>query len=406
MTSDIAVIGAGPASSAISAILSQNGFSVTVLEKNHFPRFSIGESLLPQCMDFLKEAGILSAVTTDDFQIKKGALFARGSQHAKIDFSEKFTAGPSETWQVLRSEFDCKLIDKSAEYGTKVIYGCEVKDVSFSEGQVDILYSENDVSKELTAKFIIDASGGAMVLPRLMKNVSQPEVSKVSLFTHFQGDSRDLEQSENILISVNPLNKKIWYWGIPLKNDVLSVGVVTDSETLSSFSGDSASQFEKVLAQEPNLVKRLQCAKPVRVVSKIQAYEAKVEKVYGDRFLLIGNAGGFIDPIFSSGLTVALKSAVLGAKEVMKFLKGQKPDWTAYCREMDIGNETFRAYVDSWYEGTLQDIILMDGKEAEIQKKINSILAGYVWDQTNSFVKEPKRKLQQVAGLIRRFQKS
>ena len=141
----------------------------------------------------------------------------------------------------------------------------------------------------------------------------------------------------------------------------------------------------------------------MRETAKIQAYEAKVEKIYGDKFLLIGNAGGFIDPIFSSGITVALKSAVSGSKEIIKLLKGQKPDWKAYCDEINVGNKTFKAYVDSWYEGTLQNIILMTGKDPDIQKKINSILAGYVWDQKNTFVKEPKRKLKQVSSLIERF---
>ena len=242
-----------------------------------------------------------------------------------------------------------------------------------------------------------------MVLPRLLNSVSKPKLSKVSLFRHFKGDSRNLEESENMLISINPNNKKIWYWGIPLKDGNISVGVVTDEKTLSSYNGSTSEQFDKLISEEPNLFKRLHIASPMRETAKIQAYEAKVEKIYGDKFLLIGNAGGFIDPIFSSGITVALKSAVSGSKEIIKLLKGQKPDWKAYCDEINVGNKTFKAYVDSWYEGTLQNIILMTGKDPDIQKKINSILAGYVWDQKNTFVKEPKRKLKQVSSLIERF---
>ena len=186
MTSDVAVIGAGPAGAAISAILSQNGFSVTVLEKSIFPRFCIGESLLPQCMIFLEQAGLLSAISPDSFQIKKGALFARGSEKAKIDFSEKFTAGPSQTWQVNRAQFDHDLIKKSIEYGTEVIFDAEVQNVNFSPNNVSISYKANNISHELDAKFIVDASGGAMVLPKLLKSVSKPKISKVAVFRHFE----------------------------------------------------------------------------------------------------------------------------------------------------------------------------------------------------------------------------
>ncbi|MCM8542548.1 MAG: FAD-dependent monooxygenase, partial [Lentisphaeraceae bacterium] len=260
MTSDVAVIGAGPAGAAISAILSQNGFSVTVLEKNLFPRFSIGESLLPQCMEFLEEAGLLSAVNPDSFQIKKGALFARGDQKSKIDFSEKFTSGPSETWQVTRAEFDQSLINKSVEYGTEVIFNAEVKEIDFNPSSVQVSFLADGTEKKLETKFLVDASGGAMVLPRLLNSVSKPKLSKVSLFRHFKVDSRNLEESENILISINPNNKKIWYWGIPLKDGNISVGVVTDEKTLSSYNGSTSEQFDKLISEEPNLFKRLHIA--------------------------------------------------------------------------------------------------------------------------------------------------
>lgn len=403
MDSDVVVIGAGPAGAAISAILSQNNFSVTVLEKSTFPRFSIGESLLPQCMVYLKEAGLLDCIPPDLFQVKKGALFTRGSQTSKIDFSDKFTSGPSETWQVMRSDFDEILINKSAEFGTRLIFDAEVKSVSFSENSASLSYSKDGQEKEISTKFVVDASGGAMVLPRLMNAVSQPKISKLALFAHFQGDQRSTEESENILISINPKNSKIWYWGIPLKDDLISVGVVTDLETLNNYDGNDSEKFQKVIAEEPNLSRRLKNANPIRAVKKIVGYEAAVKSVHGDRFLLIGNAGGFIDPIFSSGITVALKSAVIGAKNILKTLSGKNSDWTSYDQEMSVGNNTFKAYVDSWYDGTLQDIILMHGKEPEIQKKINSILAGYVWDPENSFVREPKRKLNQVSSLVERF---
>lgn len=403
MDSDVIVIGAGPAGAAISAILSQKGYSVKVLEKSSFPRFSIGESLLPQSMEFLDKAGLLDAIPPDLFQVKKGALFARGEQYSRIDFSKKFTNGPSETWQVTRSDFDKILIDKSATYGSEVIYNATVKKISFLPDSAKVHFAENNEDKELQTKFIVDASGAAMVLPRLMNDVSEPLQSKSALFTHYNSDDRNLEESENILISINPKNSKIWYWGIPLKNGGLSVGVVSDTKTLDEYQGNDSQVFNTIVSEEPSLNRRLKNSAPTMPIKKITGYEATIKNTHGKGFLLIGNAGGFIDPIFSSGVTVALKSAILGAENIIKVLSGETVDWTEYDKEMDLGNNTFRAYVKSWYEGPLQEIILMEGKEEEIQKKINSILAGYVWDKENSFVREPARKLKQVLSLIRKY---
>ena len=403
MKTDVVVIGAGPAGAVISSILAREGYDVTVLEKAIFPRFSIGESLLPQCMTFLQEADLLKSIPEDLFQIKKGALFTQGERTSKINFSQKFTEGPSQTWQVERAAFDELLINKACELGVNVVFDALVNEVEFSKGKVQLSYESGKKKRSLSASFIIDASGGAMVLPRLMKTISRPELSKTALFQHFENEQRNLEESENILISIHPKNNKIWYWGIPLKDNKISVGVVTDEETLLSYSGTDEEVFEELWTAEPHLFKRLKNANPANNVQKIQGYEAAIDKAHGERYLLLGNAAGFIDPIFSSGVTIALKSAVTAAPEVLKFLNGEKPDWESYEQEMAIGNNTFKAYVEAWYESSLQEIILSENKEIDIQKKINSILAGYVWDKNNSFVREPARKLKQVFQLISRM---
>lgn len=403
MKTDVIVIGAGPAGAALAAILAQNGFSVSILEKTVFPRFSIGESLLPQCMTFLEKANLLSAVPEAYFQIKKGALFARGKRTSKIDFSQKFSDGPSQTWQVERSLFDDFLVKKAVSLGASILFDCAVQDILFKKDSVDVKILQSGEQKSIRASFIVDASGGAMVLPRLMNTVNKPKLSKVALFQHFSGEERSLEESENILISIHPENNKIWYWGIPFKNNKISVGVVSDEKTLSSFKGSDCDIFHTLCSQEPNLKRRLKNAYGSNSVQRIEGYEAAVEKIHGDRFLIIGNAAGFIDPIFSSGITIALKSAVTAAPEIINFLKNKQADWQTYDAEMATGTKTFQAYVDAWYDSSLQEIILTQNKEPDIQSKINSILAGYVWDQKNSFVREPKRKLKQVYKLLERI---
>jgi flavin-dependent dehydrogenase len=396
MVYDVAVIGAGPAGAAIASLLVQNSYSTVILEKSIFPRFAIGESLLPQSMSLLDKCGLLKALPTDAFQIKKGAIFKKNNQHALIDFSHKFTDGPGTTWQVLREEFDSILINTVKDAGAEVFFDTAVNNVEFQE---DIVTLEcND--KTIKSRFVVDASGNAMVLPRLMKTVSKPVDSKTSMFRHLVNDNRSDEEAENILISINPEKSDIWYWGIPLPNGRISVGITAGSQIMES-SLNIEEQFSKLIQQEPNIAKRLQNAVPISDISTINAYSSSVESIYSNQHLVIGNAGGFIDPIFSSGLTVALKSAVCGFERVNDILSGNKADWQGYEREMKIGNNTFKAYVEAWYDQSLQNIIFAENKNEIVQSKINSILAGYAWDTENSFVREPKRKLKQLNKLMR-----
>lgn len=398
MDFDLIVIGAGPAGAALAKVVAEQGFKVKILEKSLFPRFSIGESLLPQCMTSLKKCGLLESIPEDLFQVKKGALFARGNRSAKIDFSQKFTAGPSQTWQVTRADFDQLLIQSAVRAGCDVSFESEITGIEFKKDSVQVNFKKNGRSENLSSKFIVDASGSAMVLPRILGTCSKPVNSKKAVFSHFKTDRRNTEESDNILIAVHPQNSGIWYWGIPLKDGSISVGVVSDNK---NFSGNDSEDLLKYIADEPQLNRRVDPQSQSRETQSITAYEATVSQTHGDRYLLIGNAAGFIDPIFSSGVTLALKSAELGSDLVTNYLKGKAVNWDNFDKTMAIGNNTFKAYVEAWYDATLQDIIFMQDKDLDIQKKINSILAGYVWDLKNPFVREPQRKLKQIHKLFK-----
>ena len=395
MDCDVAIIGAGPAGAAMASMLNAENYRVTILERSVFPRFSIGESLLPQSMVFLKQCGLLKDIPPDTFQLKKGALFRKNNQKAHIDFSFKFTEGPETTWQVLREEFDTLLINAVQKSGAEVYFDTEVTD--FDQFKDHALVHCRD--KTIKCRFVIDASGSAMILPRLMKTIEKPVLEKASLFGHFANDSRNEKESNNILISVHPQDPTIWYWGIPLADGKISVGVTSDA---NKFSTKDSEELLKYALAEPALKKRLQNATMTSKVGFIKGYTASVNQIYGERFLQIGNAGGFLDPIFSSGMTVALKTAVEGFRCVKAILEGNKPDWNHYMAELELGNKTFKACIDAWYEGSLQDIIFSDNKTPEVQKKLNSILAGYAWDRNNSFVGGTSRKIKQLHRLIQR----
>lgn len=237
-----------------------------------------------------------------------------------------------------------------------------------------------------------------MILPRILKTFTQPIKSNKAVFTHFKIDRRNLEESENILIAVNSKNWRVWYWGIPLKDGSISVGVVSDEQ---NFSGDDHADLIRYILEEPQLSIRVDLASQIRPVQSISAYQSTVSPTHSERYLLVGNAGGFIDPIFSSGVTLALKSVVLGAPLVIDILNDKKVDWSHFDQEMSHGNKTFRAYIESWYETTLQEIIFLNDKQEDIKAKISSILAGYVWDRQSSLVREPKRKIEQIYRLTK-----
>jgi len=400
---DVVVIGAGPAGAVASSILSEKGYRVLVLEKQHFPRFSIGESLLPQCMEILESAGMLKAVVEAGFQYKNGAAFSTNDQYDFFDFREKFSAGWGTTYQVQRAQFDKVLADCAAEKGAEIRYGHSVvsyKDIG-EQVQLDVV-SAND-TYQVEAKFILDASGFGRVLPKLLGLEKESTLSpRVSLFTHIEDGISHPEYDRNkILISVCPDNNKIWHWLIPFSNGRASVGVILPREVYEQNQTDNQALLHKYIAKTTTMNAFLKDAKFDTEVSKLDGYSSDVTSLYGEKFALLGNAGEFLDPVFSSGVTIALKSADLASRVLDKQLQGITADWgTEYAKPLKQGVETFRVFVESWYDGSLQDVIFAKDKSIKIKQMISSVLAGYAWDTKNPYVKDPSR-LKVLAELCR-----
>ena len=392
---DVVVIGAGPSGAVASALLKQKGYRVLVIEKEHFPRFSIGESLLPQCMAYLEEAGMLQAVQEAGFQYKNGAAFSYRDIYDYFDFREKFSEGWGTTFQVQRDRFDKILADQAALQGVEIFYGHAVTAFEADDDFVSLaVQTDQDETYQISTRFVLDASGFGRVLPRLLDlNLPSNLAPRTSVFTHVEDNITDKRYDRNkILISVHPDNREIWYWLIPFSNRRASVGVVTPQSDLQTMQGDSESKLKKLISDHQLLSEFMADSKFDTPVREIGGYSCKVKTLYGKGFALLGNAGEFLDPVFSSGVTIALKSASLAAAAVDRELTGQQPDWEQeFSVPLKQGVDAFRTFVEGWYGGDFQDVVFSSTKNDKVTRMISSILAGYAWDRDNPFVKDASR---------------
>lgn len=401
---DVAVIGAGPAGSVASALLRKKGYQVCVLEKQHFPRFVIGESLLPHCMEMLEEAGFTDAVRAEPgFQLKNGAAFSWGSRYTEFDFTDKFSDGPGTTYQVRRAVFDKILIGEAAKQGVEVRFGHGVTAFDNS-GDFARLNIETDTGKryELTAKFVLDASGYGRVLPRLLDLETPSHLPpRQAHFTHIDDNITNPKFDRNkILITTHPQHRDVWIWLIPFGDNRCSVGVVGTPDKLV---GESETVLKKFVYECPMLNEILDKAVwendfPFR---SIQGYSANVKSLHGRHFALLGNAAEFLDPVFSSGVTIALHSAKLAADLLAKQLEGGTADWdTEFAEPLMIGVDTFRTYVDGWYDFRFQNVVYAPDRSPEISRMLSSILAGYAWDTENPFVAKSEQRLTALSEWV------
>jgi flavin-dependent dehydrogenase len=400
---DILIIGAGPSGAVAAGLLRKQGRQVLILEQQYFPRFSIGESLLPQSMAYLEEAGFLQDVVEAGFQYKNGAAFAKGDARTAFDFREKFSPGWGTTYQVQRADFDKVLADAAAKAGAEIRYGHAVLAVDVSGAKPCVTARDPEGREyQVQANFLLDASGFGRVLPRLL-DLETPSDFPVrgALFTHIEDRIAPQEIDRNkILISVHPQQQDVWFWTIPFSNGRCSQGVVATPEYLARYQGTEVERLRAIIGETPSLSQVLRHAQWDTPGRSISGYAANVKSLWGQGFALLGNAGEFLDPVFSSGVTIAVKSASLAAQCLAQAADGQTVDWQKqYAEPLQAGVNTFRSFVQGWYEGGFQDIIFHEQHNPEIRRMIASILAGYAWDANNPYVAEPQRRLRVLQEL-------
>lgn len=401
---DVLVIGAGPSGCVSAAYLHQKGVKIKVVEKTKFPRLVVGESLIPRVMDHFAEAELFESLDAMHFEKKLGARFIRGEDICVFDFSKKFGEGWDWTWQVPRADFDHTMAQEVIRKGVDLEFESEVVEVSFEgKNSKTIVKDKAGNLKEIHAKFIIDSSGYGRVLPRLL-DLDFP--SKLdphsSIFTHVKDINRPAGE-EGTLISFDVLETEVWLWVIPFSNGNTSLGVVGPTDFINSLSENknNAEALKNAIQLSDYYIKRFQGTEFLFEPVKLENYSRAVKKMYGDGFALTGNSSEFLDPVFSSGVAFATESGMLAAKLYLKEAQGIKVNWEhEFSDYMKRGIAVFTTYVKEWYTGNLQTLFFHQPENPDVKEKICSVLAGYVWDEENPFVKKHDKVIKNMAYVL------
>ncbi|MHA7056991.1 NAD(P)/FAD-dependent oxidoreductase [Aquimarina sp. M1] len=399
---DVLVIGAGPSGSVSAAYLNKMGVNVKVVEKTKFPRFQVGESLIPRCMDNFEEAGLLDCLMKQGYEKKHGARFIKDGVHGCFDFSKKYGEGWDWTWQVPRDHFDKTLIDEAIRQGVNVDFETEVTQVEFNGSDSLTTVKHKDGSEsQIDAKFIIDSSGFGRVIARQLGLEAPSKLAEHgSIFTQVKDVNRP-EGVEGTTITFEIIETEVWFWYIPFSNGNTSIGFVGPMEWINKFEGNKTEVLQEMMKTSPYYYEQFKDVPYLFEPYKVENIAKNVTKLFGDGFVLTGNSAEFLDPVFSSGVSFATETGLLSAKLAIKQLNNEEVDWqTDFVDYMRQGVDVFTTYVKEWYTGNLQKIIFHDKPNEEFKEQICAVLAGYVWDKTNPFVKKHSHIVRNVAKLV------
>jgi flavin-dependent dehydrogenase len=326
LESDVVVIGGGPAGATVSALIAGEGFRVQLFERERFPRFHIGESLIPETYWVLKRLGMLEKMKKSRFVKKHSVQFvnAAGRESAPFYFWDNKPHECSQTWQVVRSEFDQMMLENAREHGVVAHEGARVLDVVFEDGRAVGVEVETEDGTRATvrARVVVDASGQSGLLQKKFKlRVWDPVLNKSAIWTYWQGAYRDTGKDEGATMVLQTANRKGWFWYIPLHDDRVSVGVVAPFDYLMKGRPDHEKTYEEEVAACPAVQKRLASGRRVTGYFATRDYSYRSREVAGDGWVLVGDAFGFLDPLYSSGVLLALRSGEMAADAIVDGLR-------------------------------------------------------------------------------------
>jgi flavin-dependent dehydrogenase len=397
---DVVVIGGGPGGSSASTLLAQHGYRVQLFEREHFPRFHIGESLIPETYWVLKRLNMLDKMKKSHFVKKYSVQFV--NQHGKLSepfyFMDHKPHECSQTWQVLREEFDQMLLDNAREHGVEVHEGVRVLEVLFDgERAVGVRVLEEDGrEREVRAPVVVDASGqSSLIMSRLGLREWDPVLKKAALWTYWEGAVRDKGKDEGATLVIQTQGKQGWFWYIPQHNNIVSVGVVAPYEYL--FKDRPDKDLETIYFEEvdrcPGVKSRIAPGRRVAPYRAAKEYSYRSRRAAGDGWVLVGDAFGFLDPLYSSGVLLALKSASMAADAVAEGLakgdtsRAQLGKWEeAFVRGMDRMRRLVCEYYDGFsfggfvrqhphLKGHLTDLLIGDLFKDEVDEVIEPMNA-------------------------------
>jgi flavin-dependent dehydrogenase len=395
MTTDVVVIGGGPGGATTAALVAEGGLQATLFERNAEPTFKVGESLMPGTYWTFKRLGVLDKLASTAFPRKYSVQFfgAGGRGSAPFYFNQENDHESAVTWQVLRSEFDRMLQDNAEEKGAKIVRGASVLEVLFAEGRavgVRVRMPDGE-SETIHCRVVVDASGqSALISRKLMIATDEPNLKKASVFTHYVNGHRDEGVDEGATLILQTSDKNAWFWYIPLSDNRVSVGVVGDIDYLfEDRSLDSQEIFERELVKCVPMQERLKDAEQAFPMQATKEFSYRAKQIAGDGWVLVGDAYGFLDPVYSSGVFLALKSGEMAADAILEGfetndLSGNRLG--AFKDEFLGGMESIRKLVYAFYDKDFSfGKFLMANPEC--QQGIVDILSGdvYIKDVTPIF---------------------
>jgi flavin-dependent dehydrogenase len=392
-TCDVLVIGGGPAGSTVSALLAEQGHQVVLLEKAHHPRFHIGESLLPANLPLFEKMGIADEVRAIAMH-KPGAEFFSPSHDKteRFEFADAWDKSMPHAYQVPRAAFDHILIQNASRKGAQVHEGCKVTGVEFhgkeegnDQGATVSARDDDGSERQWRARFVVDASGRDTFLANRFKiKARNPSHNSSAVYGHFRNAIRNEGVVEGNITVI--WFDHGWFWFIPMADGITSIGMVTWPYHMKSRGQRSLQQFFlDNIAQSPKLQERLAQAELVSKVEATGNFSYVSERCHGANYLMLGDAFAFIDPVFSSGVWLAMHSGVIGAKTVNTCLKtpnNAKAALAQFDSVMRHGPKVYSWFIYRMTNPIMRDIFMAPSNVFRVKEAILSVLAGDVYGKT------------------------
>ncbi len=383
---DAVVIGGGPAGSTVATALTRAGRSVIVFEKEKFPRFHVGESLLPFCLPIFEKLGLSEKIRTAGFQEKYGAFFWNETTGGTrpVVFENSWDDRHPMAYQVKRADFDQLLLRHSEDSGAVVREETAIHEILFEAGRAVGVVARGRAAgnEEVRAKVVVDASGQtAFLSQKLGTRRFETKLKRAAVFAHYEGVPRPAgRQAGDILL---PTGEDVWYWIIPFSDGTASVGAVFEPAVTRGDEAETLEQrFDRLIARNSRMPELLAGGRRISKVFGISDYSAASAKLRGDGYILVGDAAMFLDPVFSTGVFLAMATGMRAAAAIDRALtrhsRVDAEDLKTYEREANRLFARFRRFVHAFYDPVFFEAFCTEAPNQSMRAAVTSVLAGGV----------------------------
>ena len=401
---DVVIVGGGPGGSVCATKLAERGRRVLVLEREEFPRFHLGESLLPQSMPIFESLGVMPELR-ERFILKYGARFHWDAtkQEERYAFAQAFDAKSAHAFQVPREDFDAVLLANAARKGAEVRHGWTASRIAFEAARAAGVVARDPEGKEhaIEARFVVDATGRDALLAGDRHDKSRIDrLDKSAFYMHYRGVARQEGEREGDIDIV--VFDGGWFWMIPFKDGRTSVGAVVSNAWVQAHRGTADELLERANARSPAAQRLLDGAERLWPSARAAAdYSYRVGRPYGEGWIALGDAGGFIDPLFSSGVHIAVSGATRAVPRIHEALDSgdvSEARFAPWAAEMKLGTDTFIDAVQAFYAGGLVRYLFAEKKHTFLRRSITSLLAGDVYSPDARWIVDVRSRLREMAA--------